>query len=177
MCKTRFGVREWLWIVSKQNNWKNLLMERPCPPPHPRPPSWKNPFKISILIFGCPPYAQNAKDKRSVLLDEFWEHFNWNWEDDGRILLGRNSRKRLQVPVEKRSYICRSKRSEYELKQLFQVIKSQINQDLSCRAAGDSEMMSDASFRARDAFCSPSAAITWRLSSIGVMRFNAGFGQ
>ena len=32
--------------------------------------------------------------------------------------------------------------------------------NLSWRAAGDSEMMSEASFRAREAFCSPSAAIT-----------------
>ena len=32
---------------------------------------------------------------------------------------------------------------------------------LSCKAAGDSEMMSLASFRALEAFCSPSAAITW----------------
>ena len=47
--------------------------------------------------------SSNAKDKRSILLDEFWEHFNWNWEDDGRILLSRDSRKRLQVPVENMS--------------------------------------------------------------------------
>merc|ERR1711973_298863 len=38
---------------------------------------------------------------------------------------------------------------------------------LSCSAAGDSEMISEASFRARDAFCSPSAAITLALASLG----------
>merc|ERR1719474_1629262 len=37
---------------------------------------------------------------------------------------------------------------------------------LSCRAAGDSDMISEASFRARDAFCSPSAAITLALASL-----------
>lgn len=30
----------------------------------------------------------------------------------------------------------------------------------SCSAAGDSQMMSEASFSAREAFCSPSAAMT-----------------
>ena len=33
---------------------------------------------------------------------------------------------------------------------------------LSWRAAGDLTMMSAASFRASEAFCSPSAAITWK---------------
>ena len=33
---------------------------------------------------------------------------------------------------------------------------------LSCKAAGDSEMMSLASLRALEAFCSPSAAITFK---------------
>ena len=37
---------------------------------------------------------------------------------------------------------------------------------LSWRAAGDEEMMSEASFRARDAFCSPSAPITLEQQSI-----------
>ena len=114
--------------------------------------------------------SSNAKDKRSILLDEFWEHFNWNWEDDGRILLSRNSRERLQVPVE--IGVISVKETWIWAKATFSS-----NQDLSCRAAGDSEMISEASFRARDAFCSPSAAITWRFSLIGVMRFSAGFGQ
>ncbi len=36
---------------------------------------------------------------------------------------------------------------------------------LSCRAEDDSAMTSDASFSARDAFCSPSAAMTFALAS------------
>ena len=40
----------------------------------------------------------------------------------------------------------------------------------SCRADGDSLMMSAASFRARDAFCSPSAATTYKTKQyFGIM--------
>ena len=37
----------------------------------------------------------------------------------------------------------------------------------SCRAEGASAMTSAASFNAREAFCSPSAAITWKMESNG----------
>ena len=36
----------------------------------------------------------------------------------------------------------------------------------SCKAAGESERISDASFKEREAFCSPSAAMTLALASL-----------
>ena len=44
---------------------------------------------------------------------------------------------------------------------------------LSCRAAGDSEIISDASLNAPDAFFSPSAAITYQKDQILCCRFLA----
>ena len=37
----------------------------------------------------------------SVLLQELGKHFNWNWEDDSRVLLSGDGREGLQIPKKK----------------------------------------------------------------------------
>ena len=34
----------------------------------------------------------------SVLLQELGKHFNWNWENDSRVLLSGDGREGLQIP-------------------------------------------------------------------------------
>eukprot|EP00094_Tigriopus_californicus_P010510 TCALIF_10138-PA protein Name:"Similar to sif Protein still life, isoform SIF type 1 (Drosophila melanogaster)" AED:0.33 eAED:0.37 QI:0/0/0/0.63/1/1/19/0/1332 len=117
----------------------------------------------TALLFGSPAITEEAAIQTSL-----WPRLQAQDEATNRLpddliptmgpFPAMTSPYSQQIQLLQRSHILTKRAREQEGNQLQ--TKFSKNDNHSAKAAGDSDMISEASFKAREAFCSPSAAIT-----------------